>query len=88
MRMRDRSKSARGGDPFQDYAVTQAVIRFRQGIGRLIRSETDKGVLIIMDPRVSSSSYSEKFLKSLPTFSTDVYSLQELCEAIGAHFGS
>ena len=41
-----------GGDPFIDYTVPQAVIRFRQGFGRLIRNRTDRGVVLILDSRL------------------------------------
>jgi ATP-dependent DNA helicase DinG len=55
-----------GGKPFMDIQVPDAVIGLKQGAGRLIRSETDKGVLILCDPRVISKSYGKMFLKSLP----------------------
>jgi ATP-dependent DNA helicase DinG len=58
--------AAHGGDPFMEYTVPQAVIKFKQGFGRLIRSRDDRGVVLILDRRVSSKSYGTFFLKSLP----------------------
>jgi predicted DnaQ family exonuclease/DinG family helicase len=53
-------------NPFLDYAVPQAVIRFRQGFGRLLRSTTDRGIVAILDSRLDSKSYGSTFLNSLP----------------------
>jgi len=53
-------------DPFRQYAVPEAVLRFRQGFGRLIRSCTDRGVVAVLDRRVTSKSYGSSFLDSLP----------------------
>jgi DNA polymerase-3 subunit epsilon/ATP-dependent DNA helicase DinG len=53
-------------DPFGEYAVPEAVLRFRQGFGRLIRSYHDRGVVVILDKRIQSKSYGVSFLKSLP----------------------
>jgi predicted DnaQ family exonuclease/DinG family helicase len=53
-------------NPFLDYAVPQAVIRFRQGFGRLLRSTTDRGIVAILDSRLESKSYGLTFLNSLP----------------------
>ena len=53
-------------DPFGGYTVPQAVLRFRQGFGRLIRSKRDRGVAVILDPRVLTKSYGNTFLHSLP----------------------
>jgi ATP-dependent DNA helicase DinG len=58
---------ARGLDPFHHLIVPQAVIRFRQGFGRLIRSKTDRGAVLICDRRVATKSYGQMFLRSLPT---------------------
>jgi len=55
-----------GGNPFMDYIVPLAVVKFRQGFGRLIRTKTDKGCVIISDKRVMTKSYGKKFLNSLP----------------------
>lgn len=55
-----------GGNPFRDEQLPQAVIALKQGAGRLIRSETDRGVLVLCDPRLLSKSYGRTFLDSLP----------------------
>jgi len=55
-----------GGNPFRDEQLPQAVIALKQGAGRLIRSETDRGVLVLCDPRLVSKSYGSVFLNSLP----------------------
>ncbi|HSR64658.1 MAG TPA: ATP-dependent DNA helicase, partial [Xanthomonadaceae bacterium] len=58
----------RGGNPFRDEQLPQAVIALKQGVGRLIRSETDRGVLVLCDPRLTGKSYGRVFLESLPAF--------------------
>lgn len=55
-----------GGDPFRDDALPRAVIRFKQGFGRLIRSATDTGQVVILDPRVLKTGYGKSFLRSIP----------------------
>ena len=57
---------AQGGDPFRDDSVPKAVIRFKQGIGRLIRSTTDTGRIVVLDPRISTKPYGKRFLQALP----------------------
>jgi DNA polymerase-3 subunit epsilon/ATP-dependent DNA helicase DinG len=52
--------------PFDDYAVPQAVLKFRQGFGRLIRSSSDRGVVVVLDRRVKTKTYGRMFLQSLP----------------------
>ena len=56
----------RGGNPFRDEQLPQAVIALKQGAGRLIRTETDRGVLVLCDPRLVGRSYGRVFLDSLP----------------------
>lgn len=56
-----------GRNPFQEYSLPQAVIQFRQGAGRLIRTHTDRGTLVILDPRVVGKPYGRQFLRSLPS---------------------
>jgi len=57
---------AEGGDPFFDYQLPEAIIKFKQGFGRLIRNRTDKGIVVILDTRVISKGYGRCFLESLP----------------------
>ncbi len=52
--------------PFEEYALPQAILRFRQGFGRLIRTKTDRGVLLVLDRRITARRYGESFLRSLP----------------------
>jgi ATP-dependent DNA helicase DinG len=58
--------AAAGGSPFRELSLPQAVIRFRQGFGRLIRTCSDKGVVIIADPRIVTKNYGGVFKRSLP----------------------
>jgi len=57
---------ARGGNPFTELQLPQAVLQLKQGSGRLIRDETDRGVLMLCDPRLSSRPYGRRILASLP----------------------
>ncbi len=57
---------ARGGDPFKDDSLPRAVIRFKQGFGRLIRSHADAGRVVVLDPRIRTSWYGRAFLGALP----------------------
>lgn len=63
---RSRHIDENGGRSFFDYSVPQAVISLKQGIGRLIRSKTDRGVIAILDPRLRTKPYGRDFLASLP----------------------
>jgi ATP-dependent DNA helicase DinG len=55
-----------GGNPFFDYQVPEAIIKLKQGVGRLIRSKTDTGIVAILDPRIRTKRYGQLFLDSLP----------------------
>ncbi len=55
-----------GGQPFMDYQLPRAVIALKQGVGRLIRDVSDRGVVVIGDPRITGKSYGKIFLNSLP----------------------
>jgi ATP-dependent DNA helicase DinG len=63
---RQRYIDEQGGSSFYEYSVPQAIISLKQGLGRLIRSTTDKGVLAILDPRLRTKAYGRVFLESLP----------------------
>ncbi|WP_417760726.1 ATP-dependent DNA helicase [Shewanella sp.] len=65
-RARANAISQRGGDPFRDISLPQAVIALKQGFGRLIRDEQDAGVLILCDNRIVNRDYGAAFLNSLP----------------------
>lgn len=62
----------RGGNPFNDYQLPEAILKFRQGFGRLIRSKTDTGIVVVLDPRVASKPYGKRFLESLPKCRAEV----------------
>lgn len=57
---------AAGGNPFVDYQLPEAVLKLKQGFGRLIRSKTDTGIIVILDPRIRGKPYGKVFLDSLP----------------------
>ena len=57
---------AEGGNPFSEYSVPEAILKLRQGVGRLIRTQQDKGIVVILDPRVLTKGYGGTFLKALP----------------------
>jgi ATP-dependent DNA helicase DinG len=63
---RQRYIEDNGGSSFYQYSVPQAIIALKQGLGRLIRSTTDRGVLAILDPRLRTKGYGRTFLQSLP----------------------
>jgi ATP-dependent DNA helicase DinG len=56
----------RGGNPFSEYSLPEAVLRFKQGFGRLVRTSTDKGIVFVFDRRVLTTSYGRAFLQSIP----------------------
>ncbi len=59
--------ASEGGNPFAQLALPEALGKFRQGIGRLIRSKTDRGIITILDPRMLTKAYGREFIASLPT---------------------
>jgi ATP-dependent DNA helicase DinG len=65
---RMRAIEEAGGKPFFDYQVPSAVLTLKQGFGRLIRSLEDRGVLVLLDPRIRTKRYGETFLASLPPY--------------------
>lgn len=55
-----------GGDPFSEYSLPEAILKLRQGVGRLIRTKTDRGMVVILDNRVLTKPYGRAFLQALP----------------------
>jgi ATP-dependent DNA helicase DinG len=77
-----------GGSSFREYALPEAVIRFRQGFGRLIRSKSDRGVVIVSDPRLVTKSYGSVFRKSIPSTVHTVADQSELLSRVADFFCS
>lgn len=63
---------ARGGDPFREYSLPEAILRFRQGVGRLIRTSQDDGIVVVLDPRICKKWYGRLFLAALPDCPVEV----------------
>lgn len=61
-----------GGDPFRDYSLPEAILRFRQGVGRLIRTGQDDGIVVVLDPRICEKWYGRLFLAALPECPVEV----------------
>lgn len=70
---------ASGGNPFLDYQVPQAVIKLKQGFGRLIRTRHDRGMVVILDPRLLTKPYGQHFLAALPECRRFVDGVEEDC---------
>ena len=65
-RARHRAIEERGGNSFFEQSLPEAVLKFRQGFGRLIRSSQDRGRVLILDPRARTRRYGRQFLEALP----------------------
>jgi REP element-mobilizing transposase RayT len=57
---------AHGGNSFMDFSLPEAILKFRQGVGRLIRTKSDKGIVVVLDNRVLAKKYGQSFLDALP----------------------
>jgi DNA polymerase-3 subunit epsilon/ATP-dependent DNA helicase DinG len=68
-------------DPFSEYSLPEAILRFRQGFGRLIRTQSDRGVVVILDKRVLTKRYGRQFIDSLPGCTTKVGTVIDLPKA-------
>jgi len=75
-----------GGNAFLEYSVPEAIIKFRQGFGRLIRTKSDFGAVIITDNRLSRMQYGKHFLNSLPAETSVFKTQKELLSAIKGWF--
>ena len=76
----------RGGKPFFEDQVPRAVIRFKQGVGRLIRSSEDSGRVVVLDPRIVTKGYGRSFQKALPE-GVEVEPLEALSIAVDDYDG-
>ena len=74
-------------DPFNEYHLPEAILRFRQGFGRLIRTQSDRGVVVILDRRVLTKAYGKSFIESLPQCTVRVGSMNELPNAASKWLG-
>ena len=77
-----------GGSSFRDYALPEAVIKFRQGFGRLIRTKSDRGVVIVSDPRLVTKNYGALFRKSIPASVHTVSEAGDLLARVSAFFAT
>jgi ATP-dependent DNA helicase DinG len=71
-----------GGNPFSDFSLPEAVLRFKQGFGRLIRTEEDRGIIVVFDKRIISTKYGKAFLQSIPDIRVRNGSIDQLVEFI------
>jgi len=75
-----------GGSSFRDYALPEAVIKFRQGFGRLVRTKSDRGVVVVTDPRLVTKNYGATFRKSIPASVHTVTDLTDLLQRVADFF--
>ena len=76
----------RGGNPFGELSLPDAVVRMRQGFGRLMRRHDDSGVVLILDPRIVSRPYGSVFLESLPDARRLIAPAAEVLKEVAAFF--
>jgi ATP-dependent DNA helicase DinG len=77
---------AQGGDPFVEYMLPHAALRLKQGFGRLIRSGTDRGVVVIADPRIVTKGYGRGLLEALPPARRKIGRWSEIVEDVRAFY--
>ena len=68
---------SQGGNAFFDYQLPQAIIKFKQGFGRLIRSHTDKGIIVILDSRIVNKPYGRQFIEAIPKCRIEIAGREE-----------
>lgn len=71
-----------GGNAFTEYSLPEAILRFKQGFGRLIRSDKDRGIMMVFDKRIITAKYGKDFLKSIPSVPMKKGNIDELVEII------
>jgi ATP-dependent DNA helicase DinG len=74
----------RGGNAFLEFSLPEAVLKFRQGVGRLLRSRTDKGMATILDSRILTRQYGRMFISSIPRCPVEVISADGETEYLSA----
>jgi DNA polymerase-3 subunit epsilon/ATP-dependent DNA helicase DinG len=72
------ARSATYEDPFREYALPQSVLRFKQGFGRLIRTRTDRGVMAVLDRRITSREYGRAYMDALPECASKIVPLRSM----------
>jgi ATP-dependent DNA helicase DinG len=80
--------TGRGGDAFREYMLPHAALRLKQGFGRLIRTGTDRGVVVIADPRVVTKAYGRGLMQGLPPAKRIIGPWSKLLESIQGFYAS
>ena len=88
MQARTEAIQARGGDPFNEYSLPMAVVKFKQGFGRLIRNRRDRGCVVCLDSRLLTRGYGKLFLNSLPPCQQLLLGKEEFQEKLEAFYRS
>lgn len=70
---RNEAIEAKGGRPFEQYSLPEAILKLRQGVGRLIRTKSDSGMIVILDSRILTKPYGKAFLRALPECPTHIH---------------
>jgi ATP-dependent DNA helicase DinG len=86
LRARSQHLRERGGNPFNDFQLPEAAIALKQGVGRLIRSEADRGVIAILDPRLTGKGYGRQLLAALPPMrrTRDLNEVSQMLAGVGS----
>ena len=79
---RAKHLATQGRNSFTELSLPEAIMRFKQGFGRLIRSSQDKGAFIVLDRRITSKSYGKEFIKALPPIDVKKLQLPELLKEL------
>ena len=79
---------AQGRNPFTEYSLPQAALKLRQGFGRLIRSQSDRGAVLILDPRIQQKWYGKIFVRSLPKMKFHTQKALPLLNELKAFFSA
>ena len=77
-----------GGNPFNDFYVPSAVLKFKQGFGRLIRTTEDTGVVVVLDSRICKKSYGRAFIEALPECEMFTGGADEVAKAVKGWFNA